>query len=74
MAIYKLMAKAHNVVLHVRAPCAACARSEAALNAGEEGRRVWRDPEESYLKIVDNPEQYGYSLEGRRMILKRDTE
>lgn len=72
MAVYKLTAKSFNLVLHVRAPCAACARAEASISAGSEGRRVWRDSDMSDLEMVDNPEQLGYSMHGRRMILKRE--
>lgn len=73
MPIYKLTAKEIGVILHVRAPCSACARTEAAWRAGPEGLRVWRDPESSSIEVIDNLEQYGYQLTGKRSILKRET-
>lgn len=73
MPIYKLTAKESGVELHIRAACHACARTEAAWRAGPEGLRVWRDPVASAVELLENPEQYGYQLIGKRAILKRET-
>jgi len=48
--------------LVVRAACETCARSVAAGEAGSEGPAVWRDPERSTCKRVNEDGKSGVVL------------
>lgn len=53
----------HNTTaLVVRAACETCARSVAAGEAGAEGPAVWRDPERSTCKRVNEDGKSGVVL------------
>lgn len=52
----------HTCALVVRAACETCARSVAAGEAGAEGPAVWRDPERSTCKRVNEDGKSGVVL------------
>jgi hypothetical protein len=53
MALWLVQLKDKSVQMVVRAPGKACARSEAADNAGPEGTAAWRNPDESDVWLID---------------------
>lgn len=58
--IYYLTSETTSLV--VRAACETCARSVAAGEAGAEGPAVWRDPERSTCKRVNEDGKSGVVL------------
>lgn len=54
--------KGYTRALVVRAACETCARSVAAGEAGAEGPAVWRDPERSTCKRVNEDGKSGVVL------------
>jgi len=55
-------AENETTALVVRAACETCARSVAAGEAGAEGPAVWRDPERSTCKRVNEDGKSGVVL------------
>lgn len=62
MAIFKLTARESSVSMVVRARCLSCARSVAVEHAGQEGTRVWRDPDLSTVALVRDTDRAGLIL------------
>ena len=62
MAIFKLTERATGRAMVVRAKCLSCARAVAVEHAGQEGTRVWRDPELSSVELVREGDRPGLIL------------
>ena len=71
--IFVLAANDGSIELTIRAKCISCARNIAADNAGDEGKRIWRDGHLSTITLMQNPEDKGYAKAGRPQILGRVT-
>jgi len=72
MAIFKVSANNGRIELIVRAQCLSCARSVAALDSPASKKLIWRDPSQSTVQVIYNPEREGYDPKGKRGILKRE--
>ena len=53
MPLFLVEARDGSVRQVLRAKCASCARSVAVNVSGVEGTAVWRDPEQSTVKLIE---------------------
>ena len=71
--VFVLAANDGSIELIIRAKCISCARNIAADNAGDEGKRIWRDGHLSTITLMQNPEAKGYAKAWLPQILGRVT-
>lgn len=71
MAVFRIDALDGSVSLVVRAACLTCARQIAVERSPAGEFRMWRDPSQSSVTLIRNPEHHGYLSDGKRGIIKR---
>lgn len=72
MAIFKveeINGKARAIV--VRALCLSCARDVAVKASPSDEVVLWRDPSQSRVTLIRNPERFGYLADGKRGLIER---
>ena len=72
MAIFKVSAKNGSIELIVRSQCLSCARSVAALESPAIEKLIWRDPSQSTVQVIYNPEREGYDPKGKLGVIRRE--